>query len=606
MIPPFWDYYKSRPDCYIQGLLGHESKGSILYYLKENGLATGLSASPTIEHTRSWFSLGIQVKLTKKGLEEIWTVIQAIFAYVSILKSPCEHFYNEIKRINDLHFEYFTRMETIDYCTKISESLQHFPPDRVLTAGIYDLVEEINQDHVNHMLEFITFERSRIDITSISFENEASLTEPWFGTKYCIKNIPILPQIEGILSKVFFPSVNEFIPTNFDVVDIEDKLPVKVYESDMIESWYNTDISFGDSRAYAYIALLIPNFRSTALRSVTADIIANVLENDMNDEFGYQATEAGFNISVEALDNAFEIKIGGFSDKLGNLIERIMDHIYSSFPNENTIRLVIEEQIEKFKNANLNPRSHSRNSRLVFLQHQQYLEDKKYEVIRELASSELIYNLAHVKVLLYVTGNLKKQDVIDTSEYIEGLLFAAEGKRVKNFTPRTVLLIPDGILEWKLNSLDQANNCSVIEMYFQFGQATVEERALTALLEQTLEEESFDELRTIQQLGYYVSASSRMTRGISGFLFKICSTEYSPDTLMDKIIEYLTAATQRFGDSFKEHKKSVISRRKEPFHTLAEKSEFFWDEIMQGNFEFKRREKEIEFLKNLKLPDFTS
>mmetsp|Transcript_28882 Transcript_28882/g.28579 ORF Transcript_28882/g.28579 Transcript_28882/m.28579 type:complete len:451 (-) Transcript_28882:663-2015(-) len=450
MVPPFWSYYTSRPDCYLESLLGHESKGSILYFLKQNGLATGLRAGPFMEHTRSWFSLGIQVKLTKKGFEQIGTVINAIFTYINLLKSskiPCMYFYNELKQMQELEFEYFERMEPVDYCSKISKALQHFPADRVLTAGIYDLIEELSGDAINHMLEYINFERARIDITSNFYENEANMVETWFGTRYCIKDLPEIPNSPEIAEKLYFPAANEFIPSNFDLVQIEEPKPVKVYNSDMVEAWYNTDISYKDSRANAFIALFIPNFRSTALRSVTVDVIAEVLQNDINDEFGYQASYAGFNISIDALDNCFEIRVNGFADKLEALIEKIMEYIYTSYPNENSIRLIIERLIQKYKNANIDPKAHSRNARLVFLQHQQYLEEHELEVIQQLATSEIICNLAHVKVLIYMTGNIPKSDVSDLSEFTEGLLFAAEGKRVKNFSPRTVMLLSDNILE---------------------------------------------------------------------------------------------------------------------------------------------------------------
>lgn len=48
------------------------------------------------------------------------------------------------------------------------------------------------------------------------------------------------------------------------------------------------------------------------------------------------------------------------------------------------------------------------------------------------------------------------------------------------------------------------------------------------VLEAILEENMFDALRNKQQLGYYVSASQRYIRGVSGLLFTIESSVYTP------------------------------------------------------------------------------
>ena len=66
---------------------------------------------------------------------------------------------------------------------------------------------------------------------------------------------------------------------------------------------------------------------------------------------------------------------------------------------------------------------------------------------------------------------------------------------------------------------DENNSCIII--YFQSSDQSAETRTILRLLEQDLDEDFFDQLRTKKQLGYYVSASTRNFRGVLGYRFLI-------------------------------------------------------------------------------------
>lgn len=66
-------------------------------------------------------------------------------------------------------------------------------------------------------------------------------------------------------------------------------------------------------------------------------------------------------------------------------------------------------------------------------------------------------------------------------------------------------------------------DCSVAEVYLMAGPNEVRLRAALDLLEQVLSEPFYDQLRTKEQLGYSVHASTRLTHGILGFAFVVVS-----------------------------------------------------------------------------------
>lgn len=86
------------------------------------------------------------------------------------------------------------------------------------------------------------------------------------------------------------------------------------------------------------------------------------------------------------------------------------------------------------------------------------------------------------------------------------------------------------------------------------------------VLEAILEENMFDALRNKQQLGYYVSASQRYIRGVSGLLFTIESSVYTPIELQDKIMDFIKEfyETKLNEAMYLNFLNSVIIRKQQP------------------------------------------
>ena len=86
-----------------------------------------------------------------------------------------------------------------------------------------------------------TFPPSRVYVISKRFEGKTELTEPWYGSKYNLRKID--PQLieqwsaASTIEELHLLSPNEFIPTNFEIVPLEDgspKLPVLTQVRDMV------------------------------------------------------------------------------------------------------------------------------------------------------------------------------------------------------------------------------------------------------------------------------------------------------------------------------------------------------------------------------------
>lgn len=66
--------------------------------------------------------------------------------------------------------------------------------------------------------------------------------------------------------------------------------------------WYAGDNTFKIPKANANLLLQLPDFQSSITKYVTSHLITEVLKDELNADFGYLAHEAGFEITIKAID----------------------------------------------------------------------------------------------------------------------------------------------------------------------------------------------------------------------------------------------------------------------------------------------------------------
>ena len=120
-LPSMEVHYLSKPDRYIAHLLGHESEGSILAYLKSNGYANSLAAY--LGESFSDFScLNVSIELTDSGLQKTDEIITVVFQYIGMLiqQGPLPWIADEVKQLSELNFKYINKIEPDRYVTRLA------------------------------------------------------------------------------------------------------------------------------------------------------------------------------------------------------------------------------------------------------------------------------------------------------------------------------------------------------------------------------------------------------------------------------------------------------------------------------------------------------
>jgi insulysin len=134
----FFDYnfnivYKKKPLDYISSVLGHEGPNSLTSCLVKDDLISDLSAGGyTQANTMTTFYF--KIYLTKKGLKSIEEIIKRVYEAIRNLKNkPVDRrYFDEIKNISEIKFDYKGKEDPTDYCSDLANRLITKPAEDIL------------------------------------------------------------------------------------------------------------------------------------------------------------------------------------------------------------------------------------------------------------------------------------------------------------------------------------------------------------------------------------------------------------------------------------------------------------------------------------------
>ena len=125
---------------------------------------------------------------------------------------------------------------------------------------------------------------------------------------------------------------------------------------------------------------------------------------------------------------------------------------------------------------------------------------------------------------------------------------------------------------------------------------------------QYLDEPTFNQLRTIEQLGYVVFARKSDYRDVMGTQFIIQSPKYSSEYIVNSLNSFLNTQREKVknltNEDFKTQVEAVMTKVAEKDYNLSSEHGRFWAEISCHKYLFDRQQKEVQALKDLTLEHF--
>ena len=532
--------FAAKPGELVGGLLGYEGGGSLLTYLKNEGLATALGAG-AYERTNEYGSFFINIDLTPKGLEQHQGVMQALFSAVELLRrSPYPaQFFKERAILAGLDETFRDKGEGAGRAVALANNALFFPLEIAEREAFLwlDPAEEpyravLAAIRPDNMLGTLMAKGVPTDRSEKYFDVKYSYTEDT-GAAYA--SLVEAPAIAALT----LPSPNPFIPRQTALLPLE---PVRIVDRPELTLYFLQDTEFQrPMSAFTYKfrpAATLLGMESTVLLKFYVACV-----NDSVNEVAQDAALAGIGYAVAGTADGIQVSVSGYSDSASRFFEHlagelkrftvsderfaaIKDRIMRSlvsFPRSETYQIAQERKLALSRKVHVMPEDQLEFAKGVTL------EDVRAFAGRLFANGRL-EGLAH--------GNLDSAEATRTADILLSRL-GNKGLPDDQLAGRLLTVINPG--EAVVDAGKVLGNNSCLWREYIFPEDSPEMRAAAMIISNFVEQPFYTEMRTRQQLGYLVwGGASVSDRQLFGY-FVIQSGDYAPDELQKRALACIDA-----------------------------------------------------------------
>ncbi|KAK2006162.1 hypothetical protein LZ32DRAFT_109256 [Colletotrichum eremochloae] len=628
LVFPFLDQellFDSQPGKYVSHLISHKSPGSIMAFTKYKNWVdqVGTFFRRISPGTGDMFEC--QFHLTEEGLSNYKEVLKVFFQYVSLLKEapPQKWIFEELQTMADINFDHQERVSEIDFTRETSMRMQKPLPRNRLLSGDARL-SSFEPALITKALACLRPDNFRLTIVSQTFRADCNQKEKWYGIEHCVEKFPddLMDELKAAASctaserpsSLYLPGGNKYIPSNLMVKRSKatnlTRGPKKIIDNPSTQIWFH-DHTPPSPKAIVYTSFQSPDIRPSAGDVLKTTVLTFLLYDAFETEC-YEATLAGLWYQISSEGRVIYLRIGGYNDKLPELLEKLLT-IIQSFKVLKTRYDNIFNRIKRYySNLEFHEPYKQVSSYMACLhsEHAFTTDDLSAELPTiTLEGVEKFKNnfLPTAYIESYYNGNLSESDVRRMVHMKTAILPNRSSGDMKPAIRS--LRIPPGtnyIFKKFLGGLKNVDNC--IEYCLYTGERDDLVRTKTMLLNQLSCESAFHQLRTVENLGYVVHSEVKHFRTTYGFSLTIQSQQ-SPQDLEFRIENFLNSFSNRLlsmsQEDFEAHKRSLIDKLAEKPKNLAEESMKHWAQISDGNYDFEQDLGDAARLQNLTKSDMT-
>lgn len=617
--------YETQPSRFLSHLLGHEGPGSILAYIKEKGWANGLSCGyyPLCPGT-AFFSF--EIRLTPEGLTHYQDILKVVFQYISLMKQqpPLEWMFGELKNMEDVNFRFRQKSPASRFTSSISAVMQKPLPRNWLLSGSTKL-RRFDPDAIAKAMEFFRPDNCRLVIISQDYPVGFDQKEKWYGTEYTVKDMPaeLLAELDRLLQcgagdrpmGLHLPHKNEFIPTRLDVEKKEvaepAKAPTLIRNDDKMRLWWKKDDRFWVPKTNFLITIRSPMTYATPANNVKTRLFCQLVKDSLS-EYAYDADISGLVYDTSGTALGIDINLGGYSDKLPVLLEKVIRSMKELKVNPERFKVIKERLSRGYKNWDYQQPYYQVGDYVRWLtqekswiNHQYAAELPSIQVDDVQAFIPQILGHNHVEILAH--GNLYKEDALKMANMVEAILQPRPLPQSLWHLRRNIILPPGSNYTYRRKLADPANVNHAIEYSLLVGDRTDRKlKAKAQLFAQMLQEPTFDQLRTKEQLGYVVFSGAQVS--VASIFYRVLvQSERDPVYLEGRIEAHLSrfrADLDKMSDSdFEAHKRSIINQKQEKLKNLVSETGRLADTIASEYYDFYKLDYDVAELKQLNKGD---
>lgn len=612
---PLWD---TQPFHYFVHLLGHESEGSLFYYLKEKKWATELGCAITHISDKTDYLL-VNIDLSNEGLDHWQDVLAALFAYIDMVRSQKiqKWIFDEIKSVSLARFLYREKGKAFQLSSSLAQTLQRpIPREQILkysVATTFD--EEATAEFGTHL------NRDNIRVILASQSIQGDKVEKWYGTRYSVDDVPSLPEFKDVHS-LHLPHKNDFIPDNFDLCHVEapckQSRPRLIINEQNLKLWHKLDDTFLVPKALYTVKMVYPDVSQSARHCAVAAMFTSMVHDELSD-YSYYADVAEVSYSFNVRPTGFEIKVQGFNEKLCKLLEVVVDKIATEKLKKDRFDVVKEQEVRSMRNMLYTEPYVQCNLHVLPL-----MASGSYGIVERLAEMETLTFEEVNEFALELRNKGTRLEFLGTgncsTSYLERVARDTASKLSKTDSPQMIrprsYIYESGDFNKKFLLSDENNSNSFLQVCFQFGdvlKGDSEDIRLNTILHviaQILKEPTFDQLRTKEQLGYIAASFKRVFRSTMWFVILVQSEE-TTDYLDQRIESFIQKVAKQIITDLSEEElqiqiESVIARCTEKYRNVEDENDSYWGSISSGYYDFYKRQEIAEMARTIKKEEIVS
>ena len=603
-----YQYYDSKPMSILGSLMGHEGKGSLLSFLKDKGLATGLNGGGSPD-TPDYGSAGVNIQLTEKGVSNYQEVLGYFFSYVDMLKKEGfkNYIFNEQQTIAKLEEVYSDKGEGAWKAISFANNLAFYPMDIAHRVEYHfgnpdpeAYLKVLSYIHPKNMLCVLSDSRQ-----------ETPLEEFWYKSNYNYEEIEgsVFDKLSAptMYAELHLPEPNLYLPENANLLSGSNNVsqdPILLEDSEGLKLYWGRDTDFQRPKASYRYKIYSPE-KFTDLRSQVLMTLYIAAVNESMNEASYPAKLAGMNYNVSNDAEGISIVVNGYSDSIDDLLKEVLLNMKNISIPEGQFEALRDKMIRDWKNVALG------NATGIAREGMRKMLRKYYYNSQEMADEAGKMTLFEVKE--FSKALLKKG-------YIEGLIYGnvSESQARVNTDLFTEILkikpekwqkvIHQGRLDFTAGEditqvlKTQVNNSCLWRLQY-FGENSIEEAAQAQVIGNFVGSPFYLEMRTNQQLGYIVWGGAASAEKSSYFYFIIQSGNHPAEYLANQAEQFsLTlpdSLRQLPEEDFLAIKNSVIEKIKEKPTSIEEQAGKYYTMAFDYNGNFNRNEELIQAVENL-------
>ena len=607
--------WKSKPNSFVEKLLNSQEENTLMSYLVDEGFIESGNASIQSKVWGYDGSAFIDYILTEKGVENKNLILDLTFEYLNLIQSDgiIKEYFDEIKAINERNFIDFSAPRALAVAVGFGSQIFDVPVENLIDYSY--LTEEYDEQAIKDLMSQLKPEFVRI--YHLSTEENADIELKYADGSYRTEPIPaedISRWKTGIASlKLPEPMIILLDEPNENVIASSDyEIPQKVYFNEGVQAYLSQSINHKNNKGLMSINMMSPIFSNTAEIDAAMGIIFYhfIKSNRRILQKAYQGGGVSILPNPDNYGNIGFFMAGRSMRQIGyanDLISKLMEFEIKDWEFKNAKEIILD-QLESIEEDDISSQLFVHDA--LINKTQKWTTKENIEATKKITYEDVqrIYQEFTNSIFLdiYAYGNYDPSEVVNFAKSARNIIGDTSQKihwrDIPDFSVKT------GTARMKKVSISK-DGVGLLDNYVypvKSEEISIQLNLINRLMRPTF----FNELRTLQEVGYIASSFDSETNEYPTLSMLIVSDNTNLKDLKEKVMGFIysfVVAFDQLPDSTIENTKKALldEMNKIPENLGIEASQYFAD-WGEGNYSFDTKQKAKEYLENTTKQDLTN